>query len=336
MFFIHSITSKKTPRLRYHKRRYQLVVANQVVSIETDACFNGQIVQLVRADGKQFEKQTFLVDNSTIRVHFKDLVYSKYTHLDIEDNRYEMYYKGFPRPVDLCVVRKDRFNWQAPKATLSVDGIEFCTVCSYIDCDCRDVSASVAGLLTKLGIQVSLRAVASFVQETGHYRVLAGLPLLQFALEHLSKDFEVKPSTIEGAGDGLFAKRDLPEGYFIPYSGTHHATYDFDESNDAYVIQAHNRQASHFICGGKIIPNNGLVFTDQTLWIDGGGEWDAPKINDPAYNQVISNEVYNVEFLSEIEVDDSVRFIGVIARLTRDVKQGDEFFVNYRQVVINN
>ena len=113
-------------------------------------------------------------------------------------------------------------------------------------------------------------------------------------------------------------------------------TYDFDESNDAYVIQAHNRQATHFICGGEVIPNNGLVFTDQTLWIDGKGEWDAPKINDPAYTQVISNEVYNVEFLSEIEVDDSVRFIGVIARLTRDVKQGDDLFVNYRQVVINN
>ena len=59
-------------------------------------------------------------------------------------------------------------------------------------------------------------------------------------------------------------------------------------------------------------------------------------LNDPAYTQVVSNDVYNVEFLSEIEVGETVRFIGVIARLTRDVKQGDEFFVNYRQVVINN
>ena len=77
MFFIHSIVSKQTPRLRHHKERYQLVTANQLVSIETDACFDGQAVQLVRDDGKRSEKQTFLVNNSTIRIQFKDLVYSK-------------------------------------------------------------------------------------------------------------------------------------------------------------------------------------------------------------------------------------------------------------------
>lgn len=283
---------------------------------------------------------TFMNHNATIHANFKDLMYSKYTHLEIGNNRvaFPIYYKGFPRPVDLCVVKKNRFNWQAPKATLSVDGTEYCTVCGYKDCECRDACTTVTELLAKLGVQVSTRAVTSFVQETGRDNVLAGLSLLEFALEHLSNDFEVKPSTIEGAGNGLFAKKDLPGGYFIPYSRTPHTTYDFDETNDVYVIQAHNWEATHFVCDGRVIRNDGLVFTDQTLWIDGAGEKDAPMLNDPGYNQAVDSEVYNVELLSQVEVSENktVRFIGVIARLRRDVKQGDELFAKYNQVHVND
>ena len=58
-------------------------------------------------------------------------------------------------------------------------------------------------------------------------------------ISHISKgDFVVKASSIVGGGNGIFAKRDIPAGKLLPYTGIIKKSKDTDGEDDTYYMSA--------------------------------------------------------------------------------------------------
>jgi hypothetical protein len=130
--------------------------------------------------------------------------------------------------------------------------------------------------------------------------------------KHWSDIVEVKPSTIPNAGNGLFARRDLPiHTYLGFYFGVPMSEYSFDETKDK-LGQASQYSIMYRYTVLDATNDKGLPFTDP----DG-------EIYCPYHFMNHSSELCNVEFLLGHQINQ------IICSTTRHIKKGDELFVNY-------
>lgn len=126
---------------------------------------------------------------------------------------------------------------------------------------------------------------------------------------HLADAIEVKRSTIEGAGKGVFAKKFLPRNFFIPYTGKRYANYDefLATGNDpTYVMETEE--------GGMVI--DGHPRYNRCKYSVGY------RINEPSLKRLA-----NVEILEQKGWSRKVSPIGF--RTTRPIQAGEELWSWY-------
>lgn len=131
---------------------------------------------------------------------------------------------------------------------------------------------------------------------------------------HLDGHLKLKPSTIPGAGSGVFAAKDLPKGFQLPYLGkVYHGKFDA-------IIEVMDAKEEDLL----------YIFHDEknSLVIDGHPRYNslacnlAFRINEPPKGQTASLDFVSTKGWAK-------DFSTICARTVRPIKKGEELFVDY-------
>lgn len=151
-------------------------------------------------------------------------------------------------------------------------------------------------------------------------------------ISHIRKgDFIVKESSINGGGNGLFAKRDIPSGKVLPYTGIIKKTKDTNQEDvDTYYMSA------------TYIDEEGIQKTYRGFISDANPLQESLKDNPistmAAYVNEASDRPPNCIFATRLDTNpeyikdcykNSTHAVLVYLVVTNDIKKGTELFTLY-------